>query len=113
MILDEERFESKLGAIETARAWSPRAVSKLEAFLRTAPDAELFRINPFEYATARGVGVDEAVDLFLHAARAGLFWMDWNVVCPCCGLVTQSLRHMNELHADYACVACNETGDAT
>ncbi|WP_410857889.1 DUF5939 domain-containing protein [Paraburkholderia sp. SIMBA_054] len=34
------------------------------------------------FARDRGIGEVECIDLFLHAARYGLFEMNWDVLCP-------------------------------
>ncbi len=78
-------FEGKgcFAALEAARAWSPRVMSRLEAHIRSGDDAALFRINPMQFARERGVPETEAVDLFLHGTAHGLFKMDWLLLCPC------------------------------
>jgi class 3 adenylate cyclase len=104
--VNEESLEKALAAIESARSWSPRVVSKLEHHVRTAPDEQLFRLNPLTWASERGVDEYEAVDLFLHSAKVGLFNMDWNVICPCCGRVMRSLRELHGLQAQSTCTVC-------
>ena len=44
--IDEKLLEERLTALESARSWSPRLVSKLESHIRSASDAELLRVNP-------------------------------------------------------------------
>jgi class 3 adenylate cyclase len=61
----------------------------------------------------RGVDQYEAVDLFLHGAKLGLFTMDWNVICPCCGIVIRSLRELHGLKAQNTCTVCFRKDDAT
>ena len=46
--IDEKLLEERLTALESARSWSPRLVSKLESHIRSASDAELLRVNPHE-----------------------------------------------------------------
>ena len=55
----------------------------------------------------------EAVDLFLHAAKVGLFYMDWNVICSCCGKVMHSLRGLHGLQARNTCTVCFRRDRAT
>jgi class 3 adenylate cyclase len=111
--VNENALEEALGAIEQVRTWSPRVVSRLEHFIRTAPDEGLFRLNPLQWATERGVDEYEAVDLFLHSAKVGLFDMDWNVICPCCGKVMRSLRELHGLQSENTCTVCFRRDDAT
>ena len=104
--VNEEALERALATIEGARSWSPRVVSRLEHQVRAAPDEDLFRLNPLTWASERGVDEYEAVDLFLHSAKAGLVNMDWNVICPCCGKVLRSLRELHGLQAQNTCTVC-------
>jgi class 3 adenylate cyclase len=104
--LNESILDSSLARLEEARTWSPRVISKLETFIRTADDAALFRVNPVHYAAEKGMIESEAIDLFLHGAKLGLFEMEWNMVCACCGHVFQNLRDMGGLHAHFVCNIC-------
>jgi hypothetical protein len=80
--LDEALLERRMTKVERARAWSPRVISKLEGLLPSDDEAGLHRVNPLAFARERGVIESEAIDLSLHAARAGLFQMGWDVLCP-------------------------------
>src|ERR1051326_6854386 len=92
--INESLLDEHLGKLEGARTWSPRVISKLESFIRTADDYDLFRVNPIQYATDKNMAESEAIDLFLHSAKLGLFEMEWHLVCPGCGHVVESLRNM-------------------
>ena len=48
----------------------------------------------------------EAVDLFLHACVAGLFDMDWLLICPTCSDVVESFRSLRTLHSHFHCTLC-------
>jgi len=65
-MINENSFEERLTALESAKAWSPRVVSRLETLLRNGADEALFRINPIRFATERSIAETEAIDLFLH-----------------------------------------------
>ncbi len=105
--LDEALLDRKLAELEKARPWSPRVIYKLEAFLRAADDAEVFRINPVGFAGARGVAVAEATDLFLHATKLGFFRMDWHILCPSCGDVVSSFSTLRTVDAHFFCHLCH------
>ena len=104
--LDEAVLDARLMALEGARSWSPRVVSRLEARIRTADDFDLFRINPVAYATSQGLAEGEAIDLFLHATKAGLFDMEWNVVCAGCGNTNTSFRRLESVDPHTTCDLC-------
>ncbi len=104
--VNDDRLEESLAKVEQARTWSPRLISKLENTIRTASDEALFRINPLEWAQEKNVDSHESVDLFLHGVKAGLFYMEWDVVCPCCGKIIQSLRDLHSARSQIKCTVC-------
>jgi class 3 adenylate cyclase len=111
--LNEGLLEDALAKIERARGWSPRLMARLENSIRTADDDDLFRLNPITWAKTKNIDENEAIDLFLHSAKAGLFNMDWNVICPCCGMVTRSLRSLHGMRSRNVCSVCFRDDRAT
>lgn len=111
--LNETLLDELLGQLESVRAWSPRVLSKFETFIRTADDYALFRVNPVGYANERSMNVAEAIDLFLHAVKVGLFTLEWHLICASCGHVVNSLRNMSDLHAHFRCNLCAYEATAT
>ena len=59
-------------------------VGRLREFLTTAPDAGLSHIRPFTVARQWNAERWEVLRLFLHATRAGLLNLSWEVLCPNC-----------------------------
>ena len=104
--VNDDHLEDTLAKVEGVRNWSPRVISKLENFIRTASDEDLFRVSPLQWALQKNVDEYEAVDLFLHGAKAGLFYMEWSVICPCCGKISQSLRDLHSLESLTTCKMC-------
>jgi len=88
----------KLAQLERVSEWLPDLICNLEAFVCTADDYALFRVDPVQYANEKGITENEAIDLFLHAAKLRLFDMEWNLICECCGEVFTSLRHWQLAH---------------
>ena len=111
--LNEALLDDLLGKLESARPWLPRVISKLETLIRAGNDYSLFRINPIQFATERGITEVEAIDLFLHSTKLGLFEMEWHLVCAMCGNIVESLRHMHKLHSTYVCKECAHENKAT
>jgi class 3 adenylate cyclase len=111
-MIDEKKLEERLGVLEAARSWSPRVVSRLETLLRSGPDEALYRINPIQFAAEKSIAEAEAIDLFLHACVAGLFDMDWLLVCPMCSDVVESFRSLRKLHTHFHCHLCQSDYDA-
>ena len=89
VVVHEKILDERLAALERARAWSPRVISKLESHIRTADDVALFRINPIRFAAEKNIAEAETIDLFLHGAFLGLFEMDWLLLCSACSCDTR------------------------
>ena len=111
-MIDENKLEERLVVVEKARSWSPRVVSRLETLLRSGTDEALYRINPIEFAEEKSIAEAEGIDLFLHACVAGLFDMDWLLVCPMCSDVVESFRSLRKLHTHFHCHLCQNDYDA-
>ncbi|MBR0722526.1 adenylate/guanylate cyclase domain-containing protein [Bradyrhizobium manausense] len=108
--IDERLLESKMTQIEQARAWSPRVISKFETLIRSGDEVSIFRANPLAFARDRGVAEPEAIDLFLHAARAGLVDLHWDILCPHSGLVLESFGKLRALRSHFVCGLCDIDG---
>jgi class 3 adenylate cyclase len=111
-MIDEKKLEERLVALEAAKSWSPRVVSRLETLLRSGADEALYRINPVQFAAEKSIAEAEGIDLFLHACVAGLFDMDWMLVCPMCSDVVESFRTLNKLHTHFHCHLCRSDYEA-
>ena len=111
--VNDNMLEEALAKVEVVRSWSPRVISKLENSIRTSNDEDLFRINPLQWGQDKNMDAHETVDLFLHGTKAGLFYMEWNVICPCCGKITQSLRDLHSVQSQINCTVCFRNDQAT
>jgi class 3 adenylate cyclase len=109
--IDDSVLEQRLTELEKAHTWIPRVISKLETFIRTADDYDLFRINPIQYGRARSMSDAEAIELFIYAAKVGLFEMDWQLLCAFCPQVVGSFRELDKVHSHYQCQFCNAIND--
>jgi len=111
MSIDEKLFEEKLAALERVRTWSPRVIAKLENAVRSGDDYSLFRINPLKFAAEKSLPEDEAIDLFLNAAKLGLFDMNWELLCPACAQIVSSFSRLRAVHSHYHCDLCRVNFD--
>jgi class 3 adenylate cyclase len=86
----------------------------IERAVRSAPDAELCRINALAFAAAHRLDEEDVIAAFLHAARLGIFELSWNVLCPGCGGVLESGATLKSVsREEYACALCNEGYEPT
>ncbi|HET6485443.1 MAG TPA: DUF5939 domain-containing protein [Spirochaetia bacterium] len=102
-----------LASLVKARPWSPGVIQKLETLVKTADDYDLFRINPLRFAADRLIPEQEAIDVLLHGTKAGLFQMEWNLVCPTCGDMVESFRTLSRLNSHFHCTVCNLNSEAS
>jgi class 3 adenylate cyclase len=109
--IDDRFLDGKMTEVEQARSWSPRVISKFETLIRGDDDLALYRVNPLAFARDRVIADAEAIDLFLHATRCGLFEMSWDVLCPQSGMVLDSFGALRTLKTHYECGLCDVTGD--
>jgi class 3 adenylate cyclase len=108
--IDERLLEIKMTQIEQVRAWSPRVISKFETLIRSGDEVSVYRANPLAFARDRGVAEPESIDLFLHAARAGLVDLHWDILCPHSGLVLESFGKLRALRSHFVCGLCDIDG---
>jgi hypothetical protein len=71
-------------------AADPQTVARIEELVLRGSDRDLNRINVLAFAKTHDLDDEKTIAAFLHAARAGLFEMTWNVLCPGCGGVLET-----------------------
>jgi hypothetical protein len=96
--VDDDHLSALFRALGSVDRLAPEALSRLESFVRTADDYELFRVNPIQYGAAQDLSETQAIELFVHAAKVGLFEMDWLLICAYCPQVAGSFRDLDQLH---------------
>ena len=87
--------------------WSSASVDTMEELIQSGTDLALFRINPLRFGQTHGIDEADAIDLFLHASRSGLFRMEWNIVCNSCGNVYKSFRNLAKVDSHFHCNLCD------
>jgi hypothetical protein len=104
--VSEPRFRESLDSLSASHANHEDLVSELEKFVRTAPDDQIVRINPIQYAADHGRDEAQVIDLFLHARKAGLLTMEWHYVCRGCGKIIASFHALNAANDHSFCKTC-------
>lgn len=79
-------LQSRLDLVRESKAFPPTLLDRLGRWIEGAEERQLYRINPLMWAEANEVDEDSALELFLHAASAGIFDLVWAVLCTQCGL---------------------------
>src|SRR3954470_14552329 len=109
--VNESLLSQRLGALGSASSWAPNVLQELEGFIRTADDYDLFRVNPIQYGGPAALSEADASELFVHAAKVGLFEMDWLLICAYCPQVAGSFRELDQVHPRFQCAFCNALND--
>ena len=104
--VSEPRFRESLDGLRASYANHDGLVRELETFVRTAPDDQIVRINPIQYAAERGCDEAKIIDLFLHARKVGLLTMEWHYVCRGCSMIIGSFDTLNAANEHAFCKTC-------
>ena len=110
--VNESALQSGLKQLRATNQ-SAGLLQRLEAWLRESPDVELTHIRPF--ATARIWRQDrwEVFRLFLHATRAGLLNLSWEILCPNCRTSRKPLANsLSQIKSKAHCEVCEIKFDA-
>src|SRR6267143_1481728 len=110
-LVNEDLLRQRLTELGSIASWAPHILLGLERFIRTAGDYDLFRVNPIQYATANGLDEADGIELFVHAAKVGLFEMQWLLICAYCPQVAGSFRELDQVHPRFQCAFCNAIND--
>jgi|GEM_PF-606006 len=81
------------------------------AELRHQPVSALVQMRPFEVARAWKADRREVLQGFLHAAKAGLVDLDWQVNCPTCRVGADVAVSLASLQERMHCEECNVSFD--
>jgi class 3 adenylate cyclase len=82
---------------------------RMVRFAREAFDDELRQIHPFELARIWGFERREVLQGFLHAARAGLYELHWQLECPMCRAGAQDVAGLENVTREGYCVDCDRS----
>lgn len=86
---------------------APAPVEALIHHVLTAPDDALGKMRPFELAKRWGVERRELLKVFLHATKAGLLELKWDLLCPGCRGAQDTQATLSALAGKAHCAACN------
>jgi class 3 adenylate cyclase len=88
-------------------AADPAVADAIVRLIHDGADPELNRINALDFASRTGLDEERTISGFIHAARLGLFDLNWNVLCPGCGGVLGAHDTLKSLRPDdYHCGLC-------
>lgn len=80
--------------------------ARLLTHLRARPDHDLVQIRPFELARLWGVAPRAVLAAFLHATRAGLVDLRWELACPVCRVAAANAPTLAAVGPKAHCSEC-------
>lgn len=110
--VNEARLAEALDRLATALTGKTDLIDAFAAFVRTADDRAIVRINAVRFGHEFGFPTTAVVELFLHARKLGLVTMEWQYICPGCGEVVERLTSLTSATAHYFCQVCSADRDA-
>ncbi len=105
-------LDEKLFSITQSSPPLETALPLFRKYIEEADDFDLFRINPFYFAKNHDLSDSQSIDLFLHATKAGLFILNWRLICPRCGDSVEDFKDLKDVHAHFVCTICRREHDA-
>lgn len=91
---------------QLARHCEPALVRHLADYIRSAEEASAARMRPYALADRWGADRRRTLELCLHATRAGLLDLSWDVICPHCRGARRrepDLAHLDRLARCESC----------
>lgn len=106
---DAERRVVAIEAALRAQRLPAGAVDKLVAMVRAGDDLDVCRVQVRQLAREWDLDEGELLRACLHATRAGLLELVWDVVCPHCRGVRSSQTHLDAIVTEGSCEVCDVT----
>lgn len=100
-----ERLERGSAAL-CERGLDERLVKRLAWLLERGDELELHRLRPYELADAWSARRRDVLELLLHATRAGLTELRWDLMCPSCRGTAATAGSLGELEPAVHCEMC-------
>jgi class 3 adenylate cyclase len=81
------------------------------ALLREQADEVVTQIHPLELAAAWRTDGRQTIEAFLHATRAGLVELEWQIDCPGCRVGVDAVPRLDGIRGRIHCDECNISFD--
>ncbi|MEZ0228653.1 MAG: DUF5939 domain-containing protein, partial [Planctomycetota bacterium] len=98
-----QRTKTKLAEL----GFEAELLDKLDRAIRTASDRELARLRPFAVARHWGLDPFQVLRVFLHATKAGILEMSWDLICPSCKGAADQTTELSRMKMQEHCGSCN------
>ena len=104
--MDAATIEQKTQALANYPEVGDALARRFHDIIARSDDWGLFRVNPILFGQKHDLSPARAIDLFIHAARVGLFDFDFNLLCAWCGGVEFSYANLGQVSSDFYCNTC-------
>jgi class 3 adenylate cyclase len=104
---DLQELRHRADALARDAAVDRGLVDRLVQTLTERPDEEVAQLRPFEVARVWHADRRAVLRLFLHATRAGLVDLRWQLNCPVCRVSAGVASSLAEVGRAVHCGACN------
>ncbi|QYM77885.1 SRPBCC family protein [Horticoccus luteus] len=94
------------GSALLARICAAPLVHRLTDYIRSAEAASAARIRPYALADNWGADRRRTLELCLHATRAGLLDLSWDVICPHCRGARRREHDLSHIERRAHCESC-------
>jgi class 3 adenylate cyclase len=101
-----EILDQRLEAIAERKRFTAAQLRRFGRYVREAPDEALLHVNPLRFAIEQGMDERDAVDLFVHAAHAGVFDLLWGIVCEHCAGYLTTAGGIRSIGRSRSCGLC-------
>jgi len=103
--VDRARLDAALGELGRAPV-DPAFLPLLRERILEGTDEQVTKVRAYAVADAWQADREAVLRLFLHAARAGLFAPDWQLMCPVCRVPKANVDDLNEVPPQFHCDTC-------
>ncbi|MBI4672444.1 MAG: hypothetical protein HY741_12370 [Chloroflexi bacterium] len=90
-----------------ARGFSLALIDILFEAIEFGDEIALARMRPYAFADAWGAARRDVLELYLHATRAGVLDLEWDLLCPLCRGASNTASALDKIHPEIHCDACN------
>ncbi|MDZ7683152.1 MAG: adenylate/guanylate cyclase domain-containing protein [Fodinibius sp.] len=103
----EKRLQQILEDLHSSEVDSA-ILEKLVNFIRRADDLNLKRIHPYKLADHWGIAREKVLKVFIQASKADLLNFNWDLHCPTCRTIQESVKTLNQIHEPIYCDKCEQ-----
>jgi class 3 adenylate cyclase len=104
-----QSLEASLEAAAARSGCDADTLSRFAGHLQSLAALQAARINPYAFAEEAGIDAEQALDLFVHGAKLGVFDLEWGMICPLCGAITHSAAQLDQVAEDSLhCSLCSK-----